>query len=107
MPVVQTYYVMPDHNVQMEVDLRPNGIVVLRFDGVADIPCWCGRDHQVSIHLQVKCDHTLRKHHLDDLEGAIRGDNEAAQMLGWKILVGFIALGPNMNPVHQSTKEVM
>lgn len=91
MAVIATYHVLPDKGVQMEVILTGGGVVLLKFQGESDMPCWCGKNHHYSIKCDVQTQRNLGGKELADIEQIIRGVDAAAQRLAWKILTQEVA----------------
>ena len=88
--LVRTFQVMPEQTVRMGIELQ-GGMAILHFDGDADIPCWCGQLHSYMVRADVRVTHEFQD--LNDLEAAIRGNEAAAQRVGWKIITSTILLG--------------
>lgn len=70
----------------MTISLPSLGPAIVHLKGEAAMPCHCGASHLMEFEAELGCGADMDKVNLDDLEAAIRGEDEAAQRLGWRLL---------------------
>lgn len=80
------FQVMPDDGITMSIVLGDTGEADIHLNGATDMPCWCGESHfyQVAIHL--RCGTALESLDMNDLDGAIRGEERPARRLAWRLM---------------------
>jgi hypothetical protein len=86
MPTVVQHKVGPARTVDMEIELG-QGVALVTLEGDIAIPCWCKQVHEYSLRLVLKIKPEAKHRDHEDLERALRGDDEAAQALAWRLMV--------------------
>lgn len=83
MSTVVQHKVGLDRTLDMTIELDSSGALVT-LEGDTGVPCWCQKTHlfHMKAVLRVKPEAKHRDH--EDLEGALRGDDDAAQALAWR-----------------------
>lgn len=77
---------MPDKSIEMQIGLDDHGVADLRLVGRTSMPCWCGQAHNYTVDLRLRADPTMERIDMDDLELALRGDERAANRIGWRLM---------------------
>lgn len=83
--IVAQHNISPARTVAMTIDLKA-GYATVDIKGWAAMPCHCGGTHDMNFEAQLGCGPDMDATNLTDLEMAIRGDDTAAQRLGWRFL---------------------
>lgn len=85
MNVVAQHRIMPDQGIEMTISLD-GGTAEIDLHGSTRMPCWCGESHQYRVDAKLQGGTSMDKIDMDDLEGAIRGEDLPAQKFGWRLM---------------------